>query len=862
MDQDTNILGLSRRRLLTVLAVGGGVAGGVFLFGDSNLPETRAADSDEAKRLAETYAPTIYFGKRERWFPTDPRPYTSKRDGDTVVDGFDAFDGYTANFREDGDPPRPTVFYHAIEYPGTSLSCVQFWFYSVFDQFSTNFHWHDWEVLHVFVDHDESGGTGSPVLFVASAHSPRVPNNEYLDPDIKRASIISEVGSHSSTLGLNARPSTFQRTRIDDLSADINNSPVEVHSEGASLPLAYGLPRDEGARLAYSIPELDGEPLHEHDRLPNVRYEDMLPDDLTVESFANLARPPEDLPSREQDTTIIPSVHADAEGDVEYELVDIDAITHIADFTGPQLSFSFSVPTFAEDAIGKHITSPGAPWDQTRFSNPEEDITDSKHRRALADRYEPIKADRDVTQLLGKIRQAIETGDVPGSNGIELNSPSTEAVAILESESVAVPTFGNVVAILDPPTGDHRLTVNGAGLAPYGETLTVEDGDDVLPTKDGNQRNNVYLGVDGQITTAANEDAVKIEGKTSDGTSLDRLTLEDDFAGRIYDGRPPGEESRFGIYVHRAGAYTASIRDTEGGHGAVRINPNEDDKTVDVDTVETGKAGLVDYLTRFLAETREQIAAFEDDSSDGVDAVPTGTDVSDKVVNRSSKRANANVGNADGETGESNAGNGTGTDNGSRGETPSNGTGNSTSTGTPTVPTDTTSSPTGTSAPSTNNSSSPTNNSSSLINASSSSTNTLSSLSNTSSSTETSPSPTDTSSSTTETSSSPTDTSSLTTDESDDTDSAGDNDNPRKGFTALLASFDAALLAAGSARDAAKEGATSEADKHLHTVRKRLQTARHIANTSDDLSGELSRLAKNRVERMLPRVQMALDSDR
>ncbi|WP_227378489.1 hypothetical protein [Haladaptatus halobius] len=848
MDQDTNLLGMSRRQLLTALAVGGSVAGGAFLFGDSNLPETRVADPDEAKRLAEAYAPTIYFGKRERWFPTDPRPYTSERDGETVVHGFDAVDGYTADFRKGGDSPRPTAFYHAIEYPGASLSCVQFWFYSVFDQFSTNFHWHDWEVLHVFVDRDESGGTGRPVLFVASAHSQRMPNNEYLDPDVERASIISEVGSHSSTLGLNARSSTFQRTSIDDLSPDINNSPVKVRSEGASLPLAYGLPRDEGAGLAYSIPELDGEPLHEHDRLPNVRPEDMLPDDLTVESFANLTRPPEDIPTRESDTTFVPSVHADAEGDVEYELVDIDAVSNIADFTGPQLSFSFSVPTFAEDAIGKHITSPGAPWDQTRFSNPEEDITDSQHRQALADRYEPIKADGDVMHLLGAIRQAIETEDAPGSNGVELSSPSTEAVAILESESLAVPTFGGVVAILDPPAGDHRLTVNGAGLAPYGETLTVEDGDEALPFENGNQENNVYLGVDGEITTAANEDAVKIEWKTNDGTSLDGLTLDDDFAGRIYDGRPPGEEGRFGVYVHRAGAYTADIRDTEGRHGAVRINPDEDDETVDVNAIETGKAGLADYLIRFLVETREQTVAFEDGSSDGIDDVPTGTDVSDEVVNRASERAKANVGNASGEKGEGNAGNGTGTDKESRGETPSNGTGNSTPTGTPTVSTDTPSPPTGiptiptnTSSSQTNTSSSPTNNSSSPTNTSSSPINALSIP--------------------TKTLSSSLNTSSSQTDEPNDTDSAGDNDDPGKGFTALLTSFDAALQAAGSARDAAREGASSKADKHLRTVQERLQTARHIADTSDDLPGELSRLAKNRVERMLPRVQMALDSD-
>jgi len=62
--------------------------------------------------LAARFAPAIYFDEAERWFPTDPRPYGSERDGETVVDGFDALQGYTDRFAGADGPPDPTVFYN------------------------------------------------------------------------------------------------------------------------------------------------------------------------------------------------------------------------------------------------------------------------------------------------------------------------------------------------------------------------------------------------------------------------------------------------------------------------------------------------------------------------------------------------------------------------------------------------------------------------------------------------------------------------------------------------------------------------------------------------------------------------------
>ncbi|ESS07136.1 MAG: hypothetical protein A07HB70_00609, partial [uncultured archaeon A07HB70] len=170
-----------------------------------------AVEDDRAAGLAARFAPDLYFDARERWFPTDPLRYASDRDGDLVVGGFDALDGYTADVR-DGGPPAPTVYYRVVEYPDDPLVVVQYWVYSAFDQFTTNFHWHDWELLQTFVDTDADRA----VCHAASAHSRAVPNNEYLDPDAERAAVLSELGSHSSALGLNATRDRFERLPLDD----------------------------------------------------------------------------------------------------------------------------------------------------------------------------------------------------------------------------------------------------------------------------------------------------------------------------------------------------------------------------------------------------------------------------------------------------------------------------------------------------------------------------------------------------------------------------------------------------------------------------------------------------------------------
>ena len=58
---------------------------------------------------------------------------------------------YTREYHAGGLPPAPVVYWHAHD-ATTEVFAIQYWMYSVFDQFTVNFHWHDWELLQVFID--------------------------------------------------------------------------------------------------------------------------------------------------------------------------------------------------------------------------------------------------------------------------------------------------------------------------------------------------------------------------------------------------------------------------------------------------------------------------------------------------------------------------------------------------------------------------------------------------------------------------------------------------------------------------------------------------------------------------------------
>ena len=599
---DDDSVSLDRRTLLGGIA-GGSIASvaGCSLFEGEADTATAEVEDDRARGLAEEFAPTLYFDREEQWFPTDPRPYESEQDGDTVVDGFDALNGY-AQRGGGSDPPDPRGFYHVRQYEDSPLAVVQYWFYAAFDQFTTNFHWHDWELLQVFVDTE----TGDPQLYVASAHSRSVPNNEFLDPDPNRQPrLLVELGSHSSGLSVNEEADRFYRSPLEGNIADITNRQIESLGDVVAIPLAYGLPRDEGAALPYTVPELDGAPLYDHDRLPDVEKSDLITGGLTIRSLDALRSPPTDLPKRETDKVFKYGGEDSGEADLTYDLEPTAALEHIDDFTGPQLSFEFAIPQFAEDRIAGHITTTSVPWDTPRYEEPASDITERTHRLALSERYDAIGEPSEVNQVIARVTNAVSSDEAPEDEGLTTVESPLETFALLESEPEAVPTFRGVAVVQDVPEGDHTLSINGAGVAPHSETVGVADGG-----------GSTVAGVEGEIPLVAREDATKLELDPSEADSeLDELAVEDDFAGRLYDAPLDGPDA---VYVHRGGAFTTEVRDTDDEIGVFRVNP-DDEARVRVENPRTGKAPIASYLVEVAEETRADVAAVADseDADDG-----------------------------------------------------------------------------------------------------------------------------------------------------------------------------------------------------------------------------------------------------
>ncbi|MFB6308173.1 MAG: hypothetical protein ABEH35_02495 [Haloarculaceae archaeon] len=574
--------------------------------GDSGSGETEPLEGETAAELAARFAPTIYFDAAERWFPTDPRPYTVERNGTTVVDGFAAFDGYHRRFHERGAPPDPTVFYRAVRYADSPLAVVQYWLYSAFDQFTTNFHWHDWELVQVFVDLDDR----EPVLFVGSAHSRKVPNNECLDPPIDRPRILPELGSHSSAVSVNDAADRFLRLPTDGQIADITNREIEAVERLAEIPAAYGLPRDEGARLPFLVPELDGRPIYEHPDLPHVERGDLVPPALTIRSFDALSSPPDDLPTRETGRVF---AHADAavEADQNYALVPTAETESIDDFTGPELSYEFAVPEFVEDTVASHITATGTPWNQPRYDDPVSDVTDPVHRETLADRYSPVASGGVGSRVVAGVTEAVTEEQAPDGEGVTTTALEASGFVLLQSEPVATPTFAGIAVLRDVAEGDHRLTVNVPGAAPYSERLRVGESGPATGTQtatgDGTDRDLTVAGADGEIPVVANEQAVKLRIDIG-GTDADlrRVAVADDFGGRLYESRLDGPDA---VYVHAGGAYTTEVRDADGVPGAFRVNPDPAAATpVTIDRPDTGTGSLLGFVGTVSGETRDRVA--------------------------------------------------------------------------------------------------------------------------------------------------------------------------------------------------------------------------------------------------------------
>ncbi|MGQ3329738.1 hypothetical protein [Halorubrum sp. FL23] len=581
---------------------------------DTDGAEEPPADApEEIPAVVGRYAPDLYFGALERWYPTDPRPYVVETDDGAVVDGFTALDDYSAAFRETGSPPAPTVFYNVVE-AAPGVDAVQYWLYSAFDQFTVNFHWHDWELLQVFVDRE----SGDPLLLSASAHSRASPNNEFLDPEIpegSRPGVLSEVGSHSSASEVNGLVPSFERLPTGDLVSDVTNDAIDV-SATLRAPFAYGLPRDEGARLPFVLPELDGAPLHEHPSL-SIERTDLIDERVTVGAWRGLPTPSADLPLRDPGLVI---AHPDSavDADATYALEPLPPLREaIDDFVGPQLSFEFAIPGFAEDALASHITSVGIPWEQERFTDPLSDVTDPAHRRRI-DGAEPAGL---ANRVVGRVRRlrAGTAGALDGVTdgaadavadvaGVSLFPLSTEVAVRLASEApTATVTRGGVFEYLRVEPGPHLLVANGPGLAPVASRFVHEGG-------------LARVGGDGELTVVAREDAGWIRGDAREANGVDRVRVVEDYAGVVYEGEPV-ETDRFAVAVHRAGRYTVEVVDRDGTRGAYRVTPDsfDDDDNAVRREVRTGKLALARTLRGELDELSALAASLSPDGDGDTD---------------------------------------------------------------------------------------------------------------------------------------------------------------------------------------------------------------------------------------------------
>jgi len=594
---------------------------------DERTPTDNDDDSeptDGVPATVERFAPDLYFGALEKWFPTDPQPYVIETDDGSVVDGFTALEEYSAAFRETGSPPAPTVFYNVVE-AADGIDAVQYWLYSAFDQFTVNFHWHDWELLQVFVDR----GTGEPLLLSASAHSRTSPNNEYLDPNLpdgSRPGILAEVGSHSSASEVNGLVPSFERLPITDRNSDVTNGAIDASSSLRS-PFAYGLPRDEGARLPFVLPELDGYPLFEHPSL-SIERDDLIDERVTVGSWSGLPTPPTDLPLREPGLVL---AHPDSAvaADATYVLEPLAPLQDVIDdFAGPQLSFEFAVPGFVEDAIASHITSVGIPWEQERFTDPLADVTDPRHRRRI-DGAEPAGL---RNRLIGRVRQLSSGVDgaldgigeaaqdaVADVASVSLSAlPAELAVRLASDDPTAVVTRGGVFGYLHVEAGPHLLVVNGPGIAPLAERFVHDGG-------------LVRAGRDGELTVVATEDAGWIRGDARGTNGVARVRVIEDYAGVVYDGEPV-ESDRFAVAVHREGRYTVEVVDRDDRIGAYRVTPDsfDGDGNAIQEGIRTGKLPLTRTLRDELEELyglAETLAGSDaDETTETTDTAASDTD--------------------------------------------------------------------------------------------------------------------------------------------------------------------------------------------------------------------------------------------
>ena len=113
---------------------------------------------------------------------------------------------------------------------------------------------------------------------------------------------------------------------------------------------------------------------------------------------------------------------------------------------------------------------------------------------------------------------------------------------------------------------------------------------------------------------------MEVDPSDADGELTD-LAVDDDFAGRLYDAPLSGPDA---VYLHRGGAFTTEVRDSDDEVGAVRVKPT-DESSVRVENPGTGEAVLATYLADVAEETRAQVAAVAGQESEDEESAAEAT---------------------------------------------------------------------------------------------------------------------------------------------------------------------------------------------------------------------------------------------
>ncbi|MEK6923323.1 MAG: hypothetical protein AABW84_01355 [Nanoarchaeota archaeon] len=149
---------------------------------NQTIPDNFTEISPELEALVEKHAPTLLFSKDESYFPTDPYA-----DDSNVTNN--ALKWQKAEFPKDDK----AIYYAVTDYSNTTspehpegYKVIQYWSYYVYNDWGSDDHEYDWEVIHKWVD-NKSGN-----VFYTSASMHWWDNN--YQGDISR--FLVEEGGH------------------------------------------------------------------------------------------------------------------------------------------------------------------------------------------------------------------------------------------------------------------------------------------------------------------------------------------------------------------------------------------------------------------------------------------------------------------------------------------------------------------------------------------------------------------------------------------------------------------------------------------------------------------------------------------